>query len=55
MNTMLAYAHRFKFGHEVVYMTAGAAPPPAVMQRFEEEVGVRVRTVCSYITSLQYL
>lgn len=45
MNTMLAYENRIKFDHDVVYMTAGAAPPPAVMQRFEREIGVRVRTV----------
>ena len=44
MNIMLASNGRYRFTHSVTYLTAGAAPSPALIQRFEDEIGIRVRT-----------
>ena len=43
MNTMLAYPHRKKFTHKMECWVAGAPPPPAVIKRFESEIGITVR------------
>jgi fatty-acyl-CoA synthase len=40
MTTMLAYENKFKFSHAVKMMTAGSPPPPVVMQRFRDEIGM---------------
>lgn len=44
MTTMLAYPDRIKFTHPVRMWTAGAPPPPSVIRRFSEELGVSVTT-----------
>lgn len=44
MNTMLSCPTRRKFSHSVKMWTAGAPPPPAVIKRFSEELGVSVQT-----------
>lgn len=44
MNAMLAYPGKKKFTHAVTLLTGGAPPPPSVIQRFKEEVGIHTRT-----------
>jgi fatty-acyl-CoA synthase len=46
MNTLLAHPQKFKFKHQVKCWVAGAPPPPAVIRRFEAEIGVNVQ--CAY-------
>ena len=46
MNTLLAHPQRKKFEHAVEFWVAGAPPPPAVIKRFEAEIGVK--TTCAY-------
>jgi len=48
MNLMLNYEKRFKFKHDIKMWVAGAAPPPSVMLRFKEELGVQAQAVSSY-------
>eukprot|EP00607_Mallomonas_marina_P002340 CAMPEP_0182425160 /NCGR_PEP_ID=MMETSP1167-20130531/11516_1 /TAXON_ID=2988 /ORGANISM="Mallomonas Sp, Strain CCMP3275" /LENGTH=408 /DNA_ID=CAMNT_0024605597 /DNA_START=587 /DNA_END=1810 /DNA_ORIENTATION=+ len=42
MNIMLSYPHRFKFTHKIQMWTAGAPPPPSVINQFESEIGILV-------------
>lgn len=46
MNTMLAYdgPHRKKFTHKIQFLTAGSPPPPAVIARFRDHIGIDVCT-----------
>lgn len=44
MTTMLSYPECRKFEHRVRMWTAGAPPPPSVLKRFRDEVGVEVVT-----------
>ena len=45
INTMLGCDKKIKVEHSVTFMTAGAAPPPAMIKRFENEIAMNVRTV----------
>jgi fatty-acyl-CoA synthase len=44
MTTMLSHPQRFRFNHEMKMWTAGAPPPPSVLRRFADELGVAVVT-----------
>ena len=44
MNTMLTYPEKRRFTHGVRMWTAGAPPPPSVIRRFIDEIGVTVQT-----------
>ena len=44
MITMLGYDKKFKFNHNIKMWAAGAPPPPSIMRRFKEEIGVSVQT-----------
>jgi len=46
MNTLLAHPQRYKFQHPVEAVFGGAPPPPAVIARFEAEIGVK--STCAY-------
>jgi fatty-acyl-CoA synthase len=46
MNTLLVHPQRYKFQHPVEAVFGGAPPPPAVIARFEAEIGVK--TTCAY-------
>ena len=44
MTTMLSYPQRRRFTHGIKMWTAGAPPPPSVIRRFSEELGISVQT-----------
>ena len=44
MTTLLSDPSRRKFTHGPKMWTAGSPPPPSVMRRFEEELGVTIST-----------
>ena len=44
MNAMLACPKKKKCTHGVQMLTGGAPPPPSVIQRFRDEVGIDTRT-----------
>ena len=44
MNTLLSSPLKKRFNHAVKFMTAGAPPPPSVIKKFAEELGVFVQT-----------
>jgi fatty-acyl-CoA synthase len=44
MTTLLSHPERKRFSHPVRMWTAGAPPPPSVIERFCGELGVTVHT-----------
>jgi acyl-coenzyme A synthetase/AMP-(fatty) acid ligase len=44
MTAMLAYPGKKKLPHPVQMLTGGAPPPPALIQRLKDEIGVTART-----------
>jgi fatty-acyl-CoA synthase len=46
INMMLnaAAEDKVRFGHTVRMLTGGAPPPPSLLQRFQQECGVAVRS-----------
>lgn len=44
MTAMLTHPARKKFRHRVQMLTGGAPPPPVMIQRFLDELGVEAKT-----------
>jgi len=44
MITMLAHEKKFKFNHTIKAWIAGAPPPPIIMKRFKDEIGISAQT-----------
>eukprot|EP01038_Epipyxis_sp_PR26KG_P008148 gene8148-11029_t len=44
MITMLSYPEKIKFKHPVKFWAAGAPPPPAIIQKCTEELGMHIQT-----------
>ena len=44
MTAMLACPTKKKFAHGITLLTGGAPPPPSIIKRFKDEIGIHTRT-----------